>query len=83
MDEKIGRTIKASKLARIGAVANPRKIVSSQLQFPELRSVGPIADREQMKFIRTASLQNLESAKQSRCVLFLRQTTYIKKKILI
>ena len=34
------------------------KDFSSQLQFPEMRSVGPITYHEQMKFIRPASLQS-------------------------
>src|SRR5205814_1338149 len=79
MNEKIGRTIKPGELAGIGAVANPRNVVSSQLQFTNLRSVGPVADHEQMKFTRPASLQILESAKQSRCVLLFRQPAYVKK----
>src|SRR6185436_2103509 len=72
MNEKIGRSIKASEFARIGAVADPRKVFTSQLQFPKLRSVGAIADHEQMKFIGPAPLQSLERAKQSGGVLFLR-----------
>src|SRR5262245_30890414 len=69
MNEKIGCTIKTSQLASVRAVANPRNIVRSQLQFPELRSVGAIADHEQMKFVGASSLQSLERAKQSCCVL--------------
>src|SRR5438045_7053101 len=82
MNEKIGRTIKASEFAWIGAVANPREIASSQLQFSKLCPVGSIPDHEQMKFVRSASLQSLESAKQSRCVLIFRQPTYVKKEVL-
>src|SRR6478609_4036472 len=79
MNEEIGRTIKRGELARIGAVANPRNVLSSQLQFPELRPVRPIANDEQMKFVRLASLQSLESAKQRRCVLLFRQPAYVKE----
>jgi hypothetical protein len=43
-----------------------------QLQFPELRSFGPIPNHEQMKFIGPAALQSFERAKQSRCVLLFR-----------
>src|SRR6188472_1139778 len=79
MNKKIGRTIKPGELARLGAIANPGNILSSQLQFPELRSVGPVADHKQMKFIRTASLQSLESTKQSHRVFLFRQPAYVKK----
>src|SRR4029077_6473384 len=64
------------------AVANPRNVLSSQLQFPELRPVRPIANDEQMKFVRLASLQSLESAKQRRCVLLFRQPAYVKEQVL-
>src|SRR5213080_163095 len=65
MNEKIGRTIKTGELGRIGAVTNPCKVVSSNLHFPELRPFRPIADHAQVKFIRPASLQTPEGAKQS------------------
>src|SRR5215471_21428032 len=56
-------------------------MVSSQLQFPELCPIGPIADHEQMKFIRPSSLQTPERAKQSRCVLVFRQPPNVKEKV--
>src|SRR5215469_4020019 len=80
MNKKISCTIKASQLARVGAVANPRKILSSQLQLADLRSVGSIANNKQMKFIRPASLQGFERAKQSRCVFLFREPAHIKQK---
>src|SRR5262249_30709483 len=83
MNKKISCTIKASQLARVGAVANPRKILSSQLQLAELRSVGSIANNKQMKFIRPASLQGFERAKQSCCVFLFREPAHIKQEISI
>ena len=82
MNEEIGGAIKAGEFARIGTIANPRKIVGSHLQFPKVNSIGPIADHEQMKFIRPASLQTSERAKQGRCVLLSRQPPNVKKQIL-
>src|SRR6266480_2223686 len=83
VNEEIGRAIITREISGPGAMLNPGYVGGAPLQLPKFLALRPVADDQQMKFVRVSPVQKLEGPKQCSRVLFPGQATNVEKQLSI